>query len=500
MRKVMRSVVVGVTFSVGGMGWSGLPCQPPAAHAQEAIPWSNNLEQARQQAHQSQRLVLIHFWNDNCAPCVGVERNVFSRPEVARGLAANYVPVKIKVDDQPDLARKLRVDRWPLDIIITPEGQEVTRTVSPQDPVRYLAVADRAAATARQTLAAAAAPVAPPSVPESPGASFGPNGAVPSNFVPVGYGPQVGPMPNLGAAGGGAFPTSPPPNGNVGQASPYGQPPANGYGAAPQAPASAFPGFAPGPASPTGVAPASGPYGAAPIPAQTPSPGGQSSGGQFSGGQFAAPPSAGAVPPGYDRGAFNPNGVAPNDVANVPSGAPAQFASASNSGGAPQARFASAAQPGMPSGAPAASGPSSTHDSSVAPAGAASANANPPLGLDGFCPVTLYDKKKWKRADARWGVVHRDRTYLFAGPEEQKKFLANPDKFSPMLSGFDPVHYLDEGKFVAGRREHGVWYQDQMYLFADEGSLQQFWTAPSRYIPRVEQAMRSTATSGLTQR
>ena len=53
----------------------------------------------------------------------------------------------------------------------------------------------------------------------------------------------------------------------------------------------------------------------------------------------------------------------------------------------------------------------------------------PALGLDGYCPVTLADQKKWQVGDRRYGVIHRGRTYLFAGPVEQQKFLANPDHY-----------------------------------------------------------------------
>ena len=76
-------------------------------------------------------------------------------------------------------------------------------------------------------------------------------------------------------------------------------------------------------------------------------------------------------------------------------------------------------------------------------------------------------------------------------------FLENPDKFAPMLSGYDPVRYAEQGQLVDGRRQHGVWYRNQMYLFADEVSLEKFWKNPDMVVPRVEQAMRATAGGGV---
>jgi YHS domain-containing protein len=106
----------------------------------------------------------------------------------------------------------------------------------------------------------------------------------------------------------------------------------------------------------------------------------------------------------------------------------------------------------------------------------------PPLGLDGNCPVTLVEKMQWSVGDRAWGAVHRGRTYLFMGPQEREKFLANPDLYSPVLSGLDPVLAMDNQMVVAGRREFGVFGADRrIYLFADESSLKRFEANPKRY-------------------
>jgi len=115
---------------------------------------------------------------------------------------------------------------------------------------------------------------------------------------------------------------------------------------------------------------------------------------------------------------------------------------------------------------------------------------SPPLGLDGYCPVTVVERTQWALGDKAWGVVHRGRTYLFMGPEEQKKFWANPDLYSPVLSGNDPVLALDRQSVVAGRREFGVFLDKRIYLFADEHSRQVFEQNPRRYAAEVLQAMR----------
>ncbi len=65
-----------------------------------------------------------------------------------------------------------------------------------------------------------------------------------------------------------------------------------------------------------------------------------------------------------------------------------------------------------------------------APPGAEPGPNSAPLALDGFCPVTLAEKHQWARGNRRFGVIHRGRTYLFAGPDEQRRFMADPDRYA----------------------------------------------------------------------
>ncbi|MFO0902999.1 MAG: thioredoxin family protein [Pirellulales bacterium] len=336
------------------------PAAPlPAAAVAAELQWLENLDIALGRAAAERKFVLVHFWNDNCPPCVMVERNVFSRADVQQAISANFIPVKIKVDDQPEIAKKMRVERWPTDVLLTADGRELYRTVSSQNPNQYVALLSRVATTAR----GAAAGVQDAARTANQWADRV------SNSIPQ-------------------------------------------FGAAPAANAS-------------------------PPASESPAPNARSA--------FAPPPPAAFAPP--------------------PASPP-------------------------PQPAPAAAAPAPQTPAVQTPAAAG-------LGLEGFCPVTLQATRKWRRGDARWGAVHRDRTYLFAGPDEQKVFLENPDKFAPMLSGYDAVRYAEQGQLVEGRRQHGVWYRNQMYLFADEATLERFWKNPDLVVPRVEQAMRATASGGV---
>ncbi|HEV2969301.1 MAG TPA: thioredoxin family protein [Pirellulales bacterium] len=120
----------------------------------------------------------------------------------------------------------------------------------------------------------------------------------------------------------------------------------------------------------------------------------------------------------------------------------------------------------------------------------------PPLGLDGFCPVTLVERSRtapqdprcWMRGDPKWGAVHRGITYLFLGPGEQKRFLQEPDRFAPALSGNDAVLAFSKGQLIAGHREFGIFFESRIYLFANMETLEKFQQNPRHFADEVRQA------------
>ena len=134
--------------------------------------------------------------------------------------------------------------------------------------------------------------------------------------------------------------------------------------------------------------------------------------------------------------------------------------------------------------------PSSTVTDANAPAQDTAALATPtepdlygsmPVGLEGYCPVTLAERGAWVEGRAQWGARHRGRTYLFASAEQQKAFLADPDRYAPALSGDDPVMAFDAGKCTPGQRRYGVTYQSRTYLFSSTATRDAFAANPQRY-------------------
>lgn len=134
------------------------------------------------------------------------------------------------------------------------------------------------------------------------------------------------------------------------------------------------------------------------------------------------------------------------------------------------------------------------------PAVPAAAKVDPygtmPLGMEGYCPVTLAEKGQWVEGRAQWGARHRGRTYLFAGESQQRAFLTEPDRYAPALSGDDPVVAFDGGKSVPGQRRYGVTYQSRIYLFSSPETRTTFSSNPQRYTARVAVAENPSSPTG----
>jgi YHS domain-containing protein/thiol-disulfide isomerase/thioredoxin len=432
----------------------------PSAAQEIGVHWQQDLEAAKATARQTGRLVLVHVWSDGCVPCRALEQNVFNQPSFAAALEAQYVPVKLNANEYPAIAQGFGITRVPTDVILTPDGQVLSKSISPATPSAYISevtqVANQylsqsghafqnAVATAPMpsTLnaayanlqigqpAAQAAPMATapfstgPSLPAANVAQKAP--VTNDRYGVTGPSAAIGPAANVPNAYAAATPSMAPP---IQLTNPY--PPAYTAAAAPSMPT-------------TPVAPFS-------APAQRP----------------AITPVDTSVPPAYSGGIPTSAEASQSRPAMQPNYAVNGAASVS----APIGATANASNLG-----------SSAPDVRQLPAG------SPPLAFDGYCPVSMRAMWKWVPGDARYGAIHRGRTYWFAGPKEQQQFLANPDFYSPALSGLDPVMAIDHRQSVPGIREHSLDYDNQFYMFSSEATLQQFSANPERYANGARQAM-----------
>jgi YHS domain-containing protein len=107
--------------------------------------------------------------------------------------------------------------------------------------------------------------------------------------------------------------------------------------------------------------------------------------------------------------------------------------------------------------------------------------ANLPPGLNGYCPVELVENENWVPGDPRWTATYQGRSYVLSGPEQHLRFVTNPSRYCPVLSGMDPVLAVDENRELVGQTEYCVVYDGRLYMFSGEYSLARFRQNPKRY-------------------
>jgi thioredoxin-related protein/YHS domain-containing protein len=527
MASLPRSIfAVLVTLASAGMFPSGLL-------AQSQISWAANLEQAQQIAAQERKLVLMHFYSDACEPCLKLEKNVFSRPEVVEAIHRNYVPVKIHGTTNAKIAQQYRVDRWPTDVIVSSTGQEIVRTPSPQVAEQYTNLMHQVAlqsgvggarqwaasmgAAGQQVLATQAGQM------QAAGANLAAQAqqaaqqtAQQAQQQGIAAFQQYGQQANAygqslaqqadrqvnqaatkwnqtaqgvtAAAGQQLQMAEQKVNAAGQQAAGYAS---NALQYAAEQQRSAFDtaslrfGNPPvGAAPPAGSAPAATPYGSA------------STGSVYQPGPAFTVPAVPANPVAQEP----QPGTSPTPQVSLPTTNPYVAAA-----GIAPSELAATTAPGLPNEAPrqpmsappavaatptgAAPSPALTPEQGLVPASQA-----PPIALEGYCPVSLLEQRKWLRSDPQFGAIHRGKTYLFATEDAQRKFLANPDGYSPALSGFDPVVFAQRGEMVEGKRSFGITFNRQIFLFADEASLKAFEQSPQSFAAVAYQAMMQAET------
>lgn len=416
------------------------------AAAQADVPWHTNLAGAKAAALVSQRPVLVVFTAAWSEASVNLEATALGSDEAVALLTACFEPVQIDVDADPALARTMGVAHLPGACVIDQDDRVVSRFDIPATPAAFVAAAGRAA---QQAAASSRATVS----------------TTPANAV------SPGPARPETAAE---------------QPDPVASAPPEARDAALAEQAPGWPAqrvtrpltLDPQPAAPpttAAVAPSASAV-AAPAAAQATAP----PGGPWLG-QPAAPPPA-TQPPSKSQSRMPAWDAMQKSIVGL---------------------FR------RPAGTATASGAKRADEAAPAPATVATATPEPiaiagtdaermPVGLDGFCPVTLIDKGVWAEGRAQWGVRHRGRTYLFTGPGEQQAFLAAPDRYAPGLSGDDPVLALDSGRQVPGQRRYGVTYQSRMYLFSSPDTRATFAADPQRYTTRVTIAEQATGERSVT--
>lgn len=126
--------------------------------------------------------------------------------------------------------------------------------------------------------------------------------------------------------------------------------------------------------------------------------------------------------------------------------------------------------------------PSGSGDRTSPPAGSGQrADQQAPLALEGYCPVSILEMRKWVKGDPTLQIVYDGRTYLFANEKGKKMFEANPAKYIPALGGDCVVALVKMGKRVPGDIRRTSVHDGRLFLFSNQEAKQMFLADPATY-------------------
>lgn len=101
--------------------------------------------------------------------------------------------------------------------------------------------------------------------------------------------------------------------------------------------------------------------------------------------------------------------------------------------------------------------------------------------LAGFCPVQFVKSGRLVSGSEKHSLQYDGQAYRFSSDKARALFLAEPERYLPRNQGQCVVSQVDEGGHVAGNPRFGVYYQDRLYLCADDKARRAFASDPARY-------------------
>jgi len=101
------------------------------------------------------------------------------------------------------------------------------------------------------------------------------------------------------------------------------------------------------------------------------------------------------------------------------------------------------------------------------------------VGLKGYCPVSLVDGKVWEKGEAKFAWSVGGVTYRLKDAAALARFRAEPNKYAPQLSGYDPHLLSTTARAVPGRAAFAAFYEGKLYLHATEASRKAFIADPA---------------------
>lgn len=97
-----------------------------------ATQWMTSYEDAKKLAVATNKLILVDFWATWCGPCLRMDADAWSKPEVQE-LMKNFIPLKIDIDLERKVSSKYSIRSIPDVFIMDPNGEVIFHKKSYMD-------------------------------------------------------------------------------------------------------------------------------------------------------------------------------------------------------------------------------------------------------------------------------------------------------------------------------------------------------------------------------
>ena len=116
----------------------------------------------------------------------------------------------------------------------------------------------------------------------------------------------------------------------------------------------------------------------------------------------------------------------------------------------------------------------------IAPAAQAASLGTLPA-MSGYCAVSLKEDGRWVRGRQEFSVAFNDFVFLTAGARERDLLKGDPTAYLPALGGECAVSYVERKEHVRGSVFHGAQFEERLFLFADAAAKAKFKSDPTKY-------------------
>lgn len=110
-----------------------------------------------------------------------------------------------------------------------------------------------------------------------------------------------------------------------------------------------------------------------------------------------------------------------------------------------------------------------------------------PIALEGYSLVDLIKSEKWTLGKPEFAVVFEGRTYYCSDASQRDEFMSDPERFTPVCKGFDPMLKLQQNRYVDGKVDYCLVYGKKLYVFSSADTMKQFREHAKQYARQISE-------------